>query len=191
MSEKLLRKIFKNLYGKPSWNVHRGYGSFITFEFGKPKLEVLEKLFKPTSRRKYPHRYAHVKGEWHLWIYCCEWVIRQDGRKVGDDTSERKIDRGCSVLGGQHLTKIAVNPKNWQTNFYFDLGGHLQTKPYPKNWRKNFSRHLKCKNEHEPSEMWMLRCSDNKWFLLRDDGKYSHQSGRTPPDKKVWQPFIV
>jgi hypothetical protein len=42
MSEKLLQKIFKKLYGKPSWNVHRGYGSFVTFEFGKPKLEVLK-----------------------------------------------------------------------------------------------------------------------------------------------------
>jgi len=42
---KLLHQIFKKLYGKPSWNVHRGYSSFITFEFGKPKLKVLKKVF--------------------------------------------------------------------------------------------------------------------------------------------------
>jgi hypothetical protein len=177
MSEKLFKQIFKKLYGKPSWNVRRGYGSFITFEFGKPKLEVLKKLFKPTSWRKYPHRYAHVKGEWHLWIYCCNWVIRQDGRKVGDDTSERKIDRGCSVLGGQYLTNVTVNSKNWQTDFYFDLGGHLQTKPF--------------KNENKVFEMWTLRCPDGHWFALRDDGKFSHHPKNTPPNKKVWQSFIA
>jgi hypothetical protein len=198
MSAKLLHQIFKKLYGKPSWNVHRGYSSFITFEFGKPKLKVLKKVFMPgkNSGFTYPRRLAHVHGEWHLWIYCCDWVIRQDGRKVGDSTSEKNAE-GCSVLGGQYLTKVVVNPKNWQTDFYFDLGGHLQTKAYPKNWRKDFPRHLKAKlhinelNEHEPSEMWNLRCPDGRYFLLRSDGKFSHQSGKTPPDKRVWQPFTV
>jgi hypothetical protein len=177
MSAKLLQQIFKKLYGKPSWNVQRGWGSFITFDFGKPRLEVLKKVFKPGKRRKYPQRYAYIHGEWHLWIYCCDWVIRQDGRKVGDSTSNEKIDRGCLVLGGQYLTKVVVNPKNWQTDFYFDLGGHLQTKPY--------------KKEDEPSKTWKLGCPDGKWFLLRADGKYSYRSGKTPPDKQVWQPFTV
>jgi hypothetical protein len=177
MSAKLLQQIFKKLYGKPSWNVQGGWGSFITFDFGNPKLEVLKKVFKPSKGRKYPQRYAHIHGEWHLWIYCCDWVIRQDGRKVGDSTSKEKINRGCSVLGGQYLTKVVVNPKNWQTDFYFDLGGHLQTKPY--------------KKEDEPSEIWKLRCPDGRWFRLRADGKFSHQSGNTTPDKEVWQPFII
>ena len=175
MSEKLLQQIFKKLYGKPSWNVQGGWGSFITFDFGKPKLKV----FKPSKRtgQKYLERFAYVYGEWHLWIYCCDWVIRQNNRKVGDSTSKEKIDRGCLALGGQYLTKVVVNPKNLQTDFYFDLGGHLQTKPY--------------KKEDEPSEMWKLRCPDGKWFLLRADGKYSHQSGNTPPYKTVWKPFTV
>jgi hypothetical protein len=57
------------------------------------------------------------------------------------------------------------------------LGGHLQTKPY--------------KNEDKPLEMWSLRCPDGRWFELRADGKFSHQSGKTTPDKKVWKPFIA
>ena len=177
MSEKLLQQIFKKLYGKPSWNVHGGWGSFITFDFGNPKLEVLKKVFKPSKRRKYPQRYAHVHGEWNLWILCCDWVIQQDGRKVGNSTSKEKIDRGCLVLGGQYLTGISVNPRNGQTDFYFDLGGHLQTKSY--------------KSGDESLEMWNLRCPDGRWLALRDDGKFSHQSGNTPPDKTIWQPFIV
>jgi len=179
MSKKLLQQVCKNLYGKPSWNVRRGYGSSITFEFGKPKLEVLKKVFEPSKKsgRKYPHRYAHVHGEWHLWIFCCDWIVQQEGRKVGDSTSEKKIDQGCSVLGGQYLTKVVVNQKNWQTDFHFDLGGRLKTKPY--------------KNEDEPLEMWSLRCPDGRWFELRADGKFSHQSGKTPSDKKVWKPFTT
>ena len=178
MSEKLLQQIFKKVYGKPSWNVHRGYGSSITFEFGKPKLEVLKKVFEPSKKsgRKYPHRYAQVHGEWHLWIFCCDWVFRQDGCKIGDSTSEEKIDKVCSVLGGQKLTKFSVNLQNWQTDFHFDLGGLLQTKPY--------------KDGDEPLEMWSLRRPDGRWFELRADGMFSHQSGKTPPDKKVWQPYI-
>jgi hypothetical protein len=104
-------------------------------------------------------------------------MIRQDGRKVGDDTSEKRIDRGCSVLGGQYLTKVVINPKNWRTDFYFDLGGHLQTKPY--------------KKENKPFEMRNPRCPDGRWFALRDDGKFSHHPGKTPPSKIVWQPFTV
>jgi hypothetical protein len=195
MSEKLLQQIFKKVYGKPSWNVHQGYGSSITFEFGKPKLEVLKKVFEPSKKsgRKYPHRYAHVKGEWRLWIFCCDCVIRQDGRRVGDNASNDACSRGCFVLGGQYLTKVIVNPMSWLTDFYFDLGGQLQTKPYSKNWRKKLPRKLKTEchisDEDEPSEMWKLRCPNGHWFTLRDDGNYSYQSGKTPPDKVVWRPY--
>jgi len=179
MSEEILQQIIKKVYGKPSWNVHRGYGSSITFEFGEPTLEIFKKVREPNAKsgRQYPYRYARVHGEWHLWIFCCDWVIRQDGRKVGDSTSIGKIDRGCSVLGGQYLTSVSVSPKNWQTDFHFDLGGTLQTKPY--------------KKDDEPSEMWCLRCPDGRWFAIRADGKFSHHSGKTPPDKKNWQPFTV
>ena len=46
-------------------HVRRVYGSIIAFEFGKPKLEVLKKVFYPNKKtiRKYPRRTATVRGE--------------------------------------------------------------------------------------------------------------------------------
>src|SRR5207247_1676107 len=105
----------------------------------------------------YLKRMAHVHGEWHLWIYCCHWEIRQDGRKTGHSESEdRKIDRACGILNGQILTKVIITPNTLQTDFYFDLGGHLRTKPY----------------QGKPYEMWSIRCPNGRYFCLRADGKY-------------------
>jgi hypothetical protein len=130
MSEDLLQRIPKKVRGRPAWNVKPGCGSGITLQFGQP--ELTKNVFWPTkkSRRRHPYRLVIVKGEWGLWIYCCDWVIRQDGRKIGDPTSKDRIDRGSVVLDGQRPMKVAVNPTNMQTDFYFDLGGQLRTTPH-------------------------------------------------------------
>jgi hypothetical protein len=177
MSAKILKQIFKKVYRKPSWHVRRVYGSIIAFEFGKPKLEVLKKVFYPNKKtiRKYPRRTATVRGEWGLTIYCCDWEIRQGNQKIGSSKSRaNKIDQVCAILDGQMLTKITVDPKTLRTEFHFDLGGHLQTIP----WKK----------ETKSFEMWWLRCSNRHYFSLRSDGKYSYNLS-TPPDEKKWLQF--
>ncbi len=178
MSTKLLQHIFKKVYGKPSWLVRQRYGASIAFEFGQPKLNIWKKILQPTSKvgRKYPSRLVIVRGDWHLTTFCCDWKIRQSNRKICDSNSyAEKINRGCTILDGQILTKVVVNPKNLITDFYFDLGGHLQTKPY--------------KKEDEPSSMWDLFCPNKRVFSLRSDGNYSYHSGSTPHDKLRWSPF--
>jgi hypothetical protein len=177
MSAKLLKQIFKKVYGKPSWNAHRVYGSIIAFEFGKPKLEVLKKVFYPNKKsvRKYPRRMVTVHGEWSLTIYCCVWEIRQGNQKICSTKSRiEKIGQGCSILDGQILTKVTVDPKTLRTDFYFDLGGHLQAVPW--------------KNESKPYEIWWLRCSNRYFYSLRSDGKYSYNLS-APPNEKKWIQF--
>jgi len=177
MSNKTLQRILKKVYGKPSWDVHKGHGSFVTFEFGKPKLEVSKKVLRPKAGAKflkYPKRMAKVHGDWHLWIYCCHWEIRQHGRRIAHSESEdQKIDKACNFLNGQLLTKVVVTPRTWKTDFYFDLGGHLQTSSY----------------RSEPIEMWMMYCPDGRVFTLRDDGKYAYRPGNRPLEEKHWLPF--
>jgi hypothetical protein len=179
MSEKLLQKIFKKVYGKPSWLVRQRFGASLTFEFGKPTLNVWKKVLQPTEKgRKYPRRIATVHGDWHLCTFCCDWEIRQGKRKICNSNSQRaKIDQGCAILDGQILTKAVVNPKNLVTDFYFDLGGHLQTKPY--------------KKEDEPSSMWDLFCPNRRVFSLRSNGHYSYQLGDKPVAEKCWLPFTT
>jgi hypothetical protein len=178
MSAKLLQKIFKKVYGKPSWLVRQLYGSAIALEFGKPRLRIREKVIRPIRKGGYPKRMVMVCGDWHLTTFCCDWDFRQGKRKICNSNSKvEKIDRGCAILDGKILIKAVVNLKDLVTDFYFDLGGHLQTKPW--------------KNESKPFDMWDLFCPDGKVFSLRSDGKYSFQRGDTPPQKKTWQPFTV
>ena len=172
----LLQKLLRNVYGKPAWYVRKGYGSSITFEFGKPKLEVWQEALRTSKKagRKYPRRLARVYGDWHLWIFCCDWVIRQDGRKVcHSDSENEKIEKACSMLNGQILTKVSVNSETATSEFQFDLGGLLRATPY----------------RGEPLEMWSLRCPNGRYFKLRADGRYSYCSGNTPPEKLRWLPF--
>lgn len=178
MSVNLLHQIFKKVYGKPAWQVHKGYGSFITFEFGKPQLRVSKEVLRPRAGRKwpkYPKRMVRVHGEWHLWIYCCDWEIRQNDRKIGhSESNDKKIDRACAVLNGQILTKVVVTPHTLQTDFFFDLGGHLRTTPY----------------QGKPYEMWNIRCPNGRYFCIRSDGKYTYRPGNTRRNEKHWLPFI-
>jgi len=178
MSEKLLQQIFKKVYGKPSWLVRQRFGPSISLEFGKPKLSLRERVIQPTKKGRYPKRMVTVYGDWHLTTFCCDWEIRQHRRKICSSNSQRvKIDQGCAILDGQVLTKAVVNSKNLVTDFYFDLGGHLQTKPY--------------KKEDEPSSMWDLFCPNRRVFSLRSDGHYSYQRGDKPVAEKYWLPFTT
>jgi hypothetical protein len=172
MSEKLLQQILKKVYGKPSWLVRQRFGASLALEFGKPKLNVWKKVLQPTKKgRKYPRRIATIHGDWHLCTFCCDWEIRQSKRKICNSNSQaEKIDQGCTILDGQILTKAVVNSKNLVTDFYFDLGGHLQTKPY--------------KKENEPSSMWDFFCPNRRVFSLRSDGHYSYQRGDKPVAEK-------
>ncbi|MGO8681661.1 MAG: hypothetical protein ACLQU6_12180 [Limisphaerales bacterium] len=178
MSEKLLQQIFKKVYGKPSWNVHKGYGTSLSFEFGKPKLKISKNVIQPNKKtgRKFPRRWVRVRGDWSLFIFCCDWVIQQSNRKICDSNSPTvKINQGCAILKGQILTKVILDPKTKRTDFHFDLGGHLQTKPY--------------KKEDKPSPMWSLYCPNKRVFWLRSDSNYSYQVGNKPSDER-WSPFV-
>jgi len=177
MSEKLLQQIFKKVYGKPSWLVRRRFGPSILLEFGNPKLQILKKVWPAKKGRKFPKRVVKVYGDWHLTTFCSDWEIRQANQKICTSRSKvEAIDRGCEILDGQILAKVVVHPKTFVTDFYFDLGGHLQTKPF--------------KNEEESSSMWDLFCPNGRVFSLKSDGHCSYDSGKTPGDKVRFKPFI-
>lgn len=74
MDNDLVREAVHQLVGKAPWDVQLGWGSFITFEFGKPVAKVGE-------RRQH--------GEWHLWLYMCHWRIRQGAEVVIGSSDER------------------------------------------------------------------------------------------------------
>jgi len=160
----LLRRFFEPILGLPCWNVERGWGSFLTFEFGRPHLVVrepssdLSTISSKKVRELYQRRTVHVRGQWHLWIYCCNWTVYDRTRIVGDSSSPRRIDRAAKLLNGQKLLSVALAPRGARTEFIFDLGGVLQTAPYDRR-----------------SEQWYLYEPSGSVLTLRADRRYSYQ----------------
>ena len=78
----VIDEAFADLYGEPSWSVLKGYGSSLTFEFGDPCVHIGGVRERSTSFGfKWPQRFAHVHGDWRLWVYMCD-VGYLHGRKI-------------------------------------------------------------------------------------------------------------
>ena len=153
---------FNKLIGKPCLGVKRGWGSFLTMEFGEPHLKIHEPRESTSEFKKVreaaARRSAYIRGDWHFWIYCCEWgVFDRSDKLVGDTSSKKSIDRAAQFLNGQALVASALIPRGMHTVFEFDLGARLETKPY-----------------NRTGEQWMLYEPDGKVLTVRADKRYSY-----------------
>jgi hypothetical protein len=148
------------MLGLPAWNVGRGHGSFLTFEFGEPRLD------QPGGR--------NAAGQWHLWIYCCHWRAFQGASVLAwSEDGHELIDRAASRLNGQKLVAVMVDPSQGRSTFTFDLGGLLETWPY---------------GDDPTEEQWMILTSSEA-FAYRADGRYHRDPSDTPPDQERWLAF--
>lgn len=117
-----ISELFRGCIGAPAWNVKRGVGTFITLEFGAPRIRRSD----PNSRRTFRQMLLH--GEWHLWIYDCHWSILSNSVSVATDQSgDDEINKWIEFLNGQILQ--SVNIDGMETIFKFDLGGSIVTYP--------------------------------------------------------------
>jgi hypothetical protein len=170
-----VERVFARVVGRPCWGVRRGHGSFITLEFGRPRLHVREPIQAQmvTSlrvQRNLARRIVHIHGQWHLWIYGCEWSLRVKGRVVGDWTTKRRIDRAVHALDGQRLLAVKVSARGARTSFIFDLGAELDTKPYDRS-----------------GEQWLLFEPNHRVFTWRADRKYQHKASNRPASRHGWR----
>jgi len=167
---KLLETFVRPMLGLPSWGVKQGHGSFLTFEFGEPKLTVLERHSPNEGLR----RSAHVHGQWHLWIYCCHWRAVQDGSQLAwSEDADRLIGRAASTLNGQKLLAVNAAADDGRSTFTFDLGGSLETWPY---------------GDDLTDEQWTI-LTGVEAFTYRADGTYACGPSTTPPDLELWLPL--
>ena len=180
-ADNVIRSVFKPLYGKACWNAKPGYGSFLTMEFGKPYLDIREPRaaqpdWTPSMREQYARRHVRVKGQWHLWIYCCEWQLYTGDELVGDSalesSSKHRIIRAAEEVEGQRLVHIEVDPSHGTSIFTFDLGSRLETAPYDSD-----------------SDQWKLFEPSGQVFCYRADEMYSHQNGKILPQYERYWPF--
>ena len=172
-------RVFRKLYNLPCWNVKPGYSSFLTFEFGQPHLRIDEPRkpkgeVSPRVRKLLARRRIYVHGDWHLWIYCCDWGVFESGKIVGDCSSKSRIQKAAWALDGQKLVAVTIVPRGTRSIFEFDLGGRLETRPYDRR-----------------SEQWMLYCPSGRVLTFRADKMYSYGPGNRALKERNWRPIEV
>ena len=164
-----IEKSFKPLRDLPCWGVKRGYGTFLTLEFGEPRLVIREPIASASGtvkvRRMLARRLAYVAGEWHLWIYQCMWAVYNGATCVGDWSSPRRIDKAAQFLNGQKLSGVDVSTRGSKTRFSFDLGAVLLTQPY-----------------NRTAEQWLLYEPNGNVLILKAGGWFSYGPGKTSTD---------
>ncbi|HEV7552761.1 MAG TPA: hypothetical protein VGP65_13820 [Candidatus Angelobacter sp.] len=174
----VFENVFKKIYGKPCWRVSPGYGSFLTLQFGEPHLEIKEprtvkRGVSAKVRRLLESRTVLIKGQWHLWIYCCSWKVRSKGKLIGESSSKPSIQRAADFLDGQKLLRFSIAARQSRCRFQFDLGGVLETWPY---------------DDH--GQQWFFFDSPvHKILILRADHYYSYAFDR--PDLANWKPVQI
>jgi len=173
----IFHKLFSELYGVPCWNVKPGYGSFFTFEFGNPHLDIREptdaKDASGKVRKLLARRSVFVHGEWHLRIDSCAWDVLSNGKHVGNGSTKRSMRRAADLLNGQKLIQFSFFPKKVQCVFEFDLGGTLRTVPYDRK-----------------GEQWVLHTPKQKALTLRADRRYQYMRVDLPTDRGLWKPVL-
>ena len=161
MNSSQIENFFNKISKGPCWNVQKGIGSFLTFEFGKPQLKLTEpkmwsQLRSPLNQHKI--RRVFLEGTEKLWIYCVDWVLYNNEIEIAQNESkDEQIDDATNLLNGQILNAIEVDTEIGETKFLFDLGGQLVT----------------CNKTHnEMDESWMLYIND---FVLtmNNSGQFS------------------
>jgi hypothetical protein len=176
-------RLWHAVYGSPAWGVKHGHGSFLTLEFGQPELVIREPTSVPEGasekmRARCAQRLVTVTGEWHLWIYCCNWQVTLNDTFVAHSESpDDKIALAASSLDGQKLVSVNHDPGVGAWAFTFDLGGTLRTWPY----------------EGEPSfEQWYLfERTTGQVLSVRADDYASYGSGNLRPEDETWIPLWV
>lgn len=180
-----ISEVLRPVLGHPSWLVERGHGSFITMEYGEPLVEVREPrlmpLFIEGAPAKAIQRYVFVGGEWHLWVYCCEWsLLLENVQLAHNESDDVTMHRALHMLNGQILKGVDIEPADGRTRFTFDLGCSLLTYPAPSGLYGD-----------KPVEQWTLHARSGPFLAIREDGKYWIGDRHQKPADKSWLPIAT
>jgi hypothetical protein len=178
-----IAEFVKPVLGRPTWLVKRGHGSFVTAEFGSPELDVREPRLMPVFIEGAPaqtrQRYSFVGGEWHLWIYCCQWsLMLADVQLAHCESDDVTMHRALHVLNGQALSAVEIEPSDGRTRFSFDLGCTLLTLPAEAGVY-----------DREPIAQWYLYGRSGLVLSVRGDGTYRINDRHQKRDDWSWQPI--
>lgn len=131
-SKKEIETLFQPLIGQKAWGAKIGWGSFVTIEFGLKRLQD-----------------HHYHGDWHLWLYQCDWTLKSKTHELANSESKRPLMQAAiENLNNLELEGLAFDPRKMWTEFMFQGGLRLRSQPY---------------SDAEPNEeCWMLFMPDKQ-----------------------------
>ena len=172
-----VQRAFAPVIGLRSWLVRRGYGTFITLEFGDPHVGVRHARKTTFAGRRVRSRLSAVHGEWHLWIYGSSWKLDLEGELAAHSEADGvDIERALAILDGQSIQRVDVETRTGSTVFQFDLGATLRVESIGPD------------ESGDPEDLWLLYQPTGQVLTVRSDGSYGAQDDlRGDPD--VWNPL--
>ena len=113
------------MVGVPCWEVHADYGSWLSFQFGKPRLEIREA--RPRSRVvTLKRRRVFVLGSSELRIEMAAWRLLRRGRlECHSDLPRSSLRKAAVQLAGQKITAVKMRPDNGGLEIRFEYGHQL------------------------------------------------------------------
>jgi len=161
---------FCHLRGQLAWSVHKGHGSFLTFEFGKPHITIREPVATSADaservRKTLARRRVFITGDWHLWIQNAHWEIETRYEKINSDTFDTdSLEETLKELDGQRLLSVSACSGEGSCVLAFDLGASLALRP----------------NVDVDDEQWSIHARDGSWIRCGMNGSLSRAQARGP-----------
>jgi hypothetical protein len=135
-----IEKLFRPLIAQRTWGAKVGWGSFVTLEFGARHL-----------------RDHHYHGDWHLWLYQCDWTLRSENHEMANSESKRGVmQTAIDNLEGLKLTHVSFDQDRMATEFVFDENLRMRCQSYP--------------DAPPDEECWMLFMPDEQVATLQPSG---------------------
>ncbi|MCB1593066.1 MAG: hypothetical protein KDI90_11515 [Alphaproteobacteria bacterium] len=167
--EQQLRNDLQKLSGLCCWDLQNLEHSWISFNFGAPRLEIREpkdaeflaNVKSERSKQRFSLRQVRVRGDFWIWIDCCYWEILFRGENIANSRSDRPVIRkALNVVDGQIIKRIEIFPDLVQTKMFFDLGGEI---------------HMRNEGESDDQPLWHI-FNDTEGFIysLRDNGSLEY-----------------
>lgn len=169
-------KLIRPLLDSPCWRIRYDSQLGLDLSFGEPYLEIREprqsKSKLPSIREHFARRGAVLSASCWLWIRSAHWTITVgNGCRANWSTSARKRGIAFSMLQGEKVTGVIIEPNTGRTTFLFDLGGVLVAR-----------RIGRAAND----TLWTLYKPNGYCLAVRSDGHYSHSECSASFD--AWSP---
>ena len=119
------RRYFDRIARQPCWHATAEYGTWLSLNFGQPKLVIREG--NPSSKSELMRRRkVTVQGDGLLWVEMGAWELREGRRRLFHSEQSRSfLRRAAARLDGQILVRLEVQTSPLRSTFSFDHGSVL------------------------------------------------------------------